>query len=524
MKKIYSLFFLLLHLVFISQTKTTDSLRAGIKKDKTDSAKVYHLILLAQELENKESFKTDSVVSRAYKEALEHARTVHSKKLEHLALTWLVSYHRNYMDCVPALQYCRQDSAVVSGMNDRPETEQNLCQLAMVYDRMPGGLPAAERSYRIALKMKEEDKDTSGIIFVLGQMQFLWDHTEEGMVKSMEAYYRMLQIFKTQKNIRKISALYQSLAERFYFDAGNYKKAIEYYLKSLELTRDSTDIWNLAHRLIFLAGAYEESGNYKEAIKYYEKAINADKKGSIITAMHNVSIADCYIKLHDYKKAESYLDKFLKYLDEDSKADHKIKNFNQHFYVTVFLNSATLNELQGQNDEALINYRKAAAASGIVKTENSKGLSETDTLLNPQFVSAYTALGKMFVKLNQKDSAEFYLNIALKEAMMSTDPDYKLETVKAMKQLDSLKGNQNGKYAQLYIQLKSKVDSIQGKKQNGKERINLILLEKEKEYFPGMVSGKRSIQSSKIDFLKLTLFMCLIFLLAAPVIFISRRG
>jgi tetratricopeptide (TPR) repeat protein len=482
------------------------------------------LVQLAQELEHLDGgFKINHRIDSVYREALEKARVSKSKVLEHVALSWLWSYHSNYMDGVPALQYCREDSIVVAQMNERSEIEQNLCHLAMSYDRMLKGSQAAEKSYRVALKMKEEDKDTSGIIFVLGQMQFLWNNAE-GMAKSFEAYHRMLQIFKAKKNVSNMAALYESLGRRFYFYARNYKKALQYYLKSLEIVGDSTDWWNLIHKFEFIAGFYEELGNYKEAIKYYEKALHADARSSVTSAKCNIFIADCYMKLHEYEKVKLYLGKFLKYLDEDSKKGHEIKNFNKHFYVGTFLALARLNELQGQNDEALMNCRRSVAAAKIVKAEEMKGASETDTILSPQFLSAYTALGKMFVKLGQKDSAEFYLNVALKEAMTATDPEYKLETVKAMKQLDSLKGNQDGEYAHLYVRLKSKAESIEDKRQKEKERVSQVLLEKEKEYFPEMVTSENSIQSTKIDLLKFSLFICLIFFLAGAVIFISRRN
>jgi tetratricopeptide (TPR) repeat protein len=524
MKKIYFLFFSFLPLIFISQNKTADSLKELIKADKNDSAKVHHLVQLAQELEHlTEGFKINSGVDSIYKRALERARAAKSKTLESYALLWLWSYHSNYMNCIPALQYCREDSVLLSQMSNRSDIEQNLCHLAMTYERMPKGLQAAENSYKVALKMKEEDKDTSGIIFVLGQMQFLWDNAE-GMAKSFEAYHRMLRIFKAKNNILNMAHLYESLGDRFYFNARNYKKALQYYLKSLEIGGDSADRWNLAHKFEFIANFNEELGNYKEAIKYYEKAIKADERGSITSVKRNIFIADCYVKLNEYKNAKLYLDKFLKYLDEDSKVSRKIKNFNQHWYIGVYLSLAKLNELQAKNDQALVYCKKAASSARIVMAESKRNLSPEDTILDPQFITAYTALGKMFVKLDQKDSAKFYLSAALNEAMMATDPDYKLETVRAMKQLDSLKGNQDGEYAHLYARLKSEVDSIESKKQKEKERINLVLLEKEKEYFPGMITGGNPIQNTRIDLLKLSLFLFLIFFLAGVVIFISRKN
>ena len=58
-----------------------------------------------------------------------------------------------------------------------------------------------------------------------------------------------------------------------YSDWGQYDKALEYYEKSLELSRKLGDVKGEGNTLNNLGNVYKDWGQYTKAVEYYEKSL-----------------------------------------------------------------------------------------------------------------------------------------------------------------------------------------------------------------------------------------------------------
>lgn len=95
------------------------------------------------------------------------------------------------------------------------------------------------------------------------------------------------------------------------YSQSEYEKAIENYLKTVQLERNATDITRLSTALDNIGISYSTLGNYSESLKYYLEALKVrekaqDKEGISVT-MGN--IARVYASLGSHTKAVDYVNK-----------------------------------------------------------------------------------------------------------------------------------------------------------------------------------------------------------------------
>jgi len=130
--------------------------------------------------------------------------------------------------------------------------------------------------------------------------------------KALECYLKALNIneklgtkFGIADNLGNIGIIYNELK--------NNTKALEYYFKALDLNKIIANKYGIANNLGNIANIYEEQSNYSKALEYYQKVLDIYKhsgnKSNIASCFQKIGII--YSNLKDYQKSLEYLNKSL---------------------------------------------------------------------------------------------------------------------------------------------------------------------------------------------------------------------
>lgn len=188
-----------------------------------------------------------------------------------------------------------------------------------------------------------------------------------------------------------------------YEHAKNYHKAIEYYLKAMDIEPDDIT----ANRI---SNCYDELGNYEMALQYIDKAISMNpEKSRYLQYKANI--------LDNAGRRQEAIEEISKYIeqnpdnaigyycrgrfkDHSSNIDGAIDDYNLSIalddeYTYTHLNRGVLLRLQGREDEARVDFKK------VIKL---------DTVPN-----RYSKAMFAFYYLGQKDKALDFMDKVLKE-------------------------------------------------------------------------------------------------------------
>ena len=135
--------------------------------------------------------------------------------------------------------------------------------------------------------------------------------------KAIEYYSKSLKVSEEIGDKKGIAKSLNNLGT-IYDNQGDYKKAIERYSKSLKISEEIGDKNVIAALINNLGRIYDNQGNYKKAIEYYSKSLKISEeigdKDVIATSLNN--LGHIYKSQGDYKKAIEYYSKSLKISEE----------------------------------------------------------------------------------------------------------------------------------------------------------------------------------------------------------------
>ena len=187
-----------------------------------------------------------------------------------------------------------------------------------------------------------------------------------------------------------------------YKDMGNYKKALEYYLKNQSAVEA---VFGRAHAVTAVAysnigAAYDNLGNYSKALEYYQKSLSVWEKvhGGTehpdIALVYN-SIGVLHYTLDNYTEAMDYYQKALAIREKAYGQDHED-------VAASYNNIGTLYSELGDNDKALEYCQKALEIWLKVYGRN-----------HPYVATCYDNIGCIYEELEDYDKALEYCNTAL---------------------------------------------------------------------------------------------------------------
>ncbi len=207
-----------------------------------------------------------------------------------------------------------------------------------------GNYAKAIQHYLKSLDIYETLNNTEGISLALSNIGLIYSNQKE-YEKALEQYQRSLKIAQKEGNQKGIATAMNNMglilerqADQFYHqnehDSAdvNYKKALEHYLKALELEEKIGNLKDLSATLVNVGSFYQGVGKrslnkkdvntsqnqYALALTYFERSLKIDEEvgnlGSLAGTM--VSLASINNSLENYELALKHGEKGLKVAQE----------------------------------------------------------------------------------------------------------------------------------------------------------------------------------------------------------------
>lgn len=140
--------------------------------------------------------------------------------------------------------------------------------------------------------------------------------------KSDEYYDQAIPIYKQYNDSLNLIRVFNSQAINFQMK-GNVELAFETFLRSLELAKKFGDRATIANTLLNIGVMYDNIGDSERCLQYYKEALQyADKNDKASIALLQSYIAEVYLNLKNYTRAEEYLNKAV----ENSKSSNDTKS------------------------------------------------------------------------------------------------------------------------------------------------------------------------------------------------------
>jgi hypothetical protein len=274
-------------------------------------------------------------------------------------------------------------------------------------------------------------------------------HDQWMYVNSNNAYFYNNQALNLARELRDkllLARAYGNKGNEF-FDEGDLKSSLQYYLKSSELISEKEQPLLMALNLSNISNVFSLKGDYPTSMEYAYRSIALSKKspeGLNLTCHTRANLAGTYTSLEQYKKAEFLLIKTLNeiktypsptvkamaytYLGMNYSKEHKIKTAihyqklalqeTEPFGLDYFTSRAcySLGNLYLSNKEpqkALYFERRAKVLSTLSED------AQIQIVSNAGIANTFLDLGKL-------DSASFYaeqaLSIAQQKGIKSSQP------------------------------------------------------------------------------------------------------
>jgi two-component sensor histidine kinase len=220
--------------------------------------------------------------------------------------------------------------------------------------------------------------------------------------KALDYYIQAAKKAEEAGNLNKITEAYGNMAI-VYKDIGDKQKAIETNLKALELCKKTKNKTIEALQYDNLAACYNELGKYEPAMKYARMGLTTRQEinDPKLICYSLITIANIYKGKGDFTNA---LDYYSRGLAIGEKISH-----------IVLVGRTNI-----QIGDVLLQMNKPAEAKKHLFTSLSI-LNKAGTL-KPQ-ISAYKLLAEACLKLNEKDSAYYYLqkHIVVKDSVVEEE-------------------------------------------------------------------------------------------------------
>ena len=171
-------------------------------------------------------------------------------------------------------------------------------------------------------------------------------------------YKQALDYLDKSLNIKEEIGDKQGMAKSYnnigmiYKNQGNYKQARAYYDKSLKMLKKMGDKSGMASSLGNIGVIYKNQGNYEQALEYYDKSLKMFKKMDDKSGMAGSlgNIGAIYFYQSNYERALEYMDKSLKIKEEIGDKKGMAVSYN---------NIGGIYYQQGNHDRALDYYDKS---------------------------------------------------------------------------------------------------------------------------------------------------------------------
>ncbi len=236
------------------------------------------------------------------------------------------------------------------------------------------------------------------LILIKGDVQWQWGDFDS----SLFYYEKALQLAKDLKRERGVCTALSNIGY-VYMDKGNIGKAIEYYLKCIELNKGKYEE-NQQANYSYIATAYSRIKDTANAFYYFNEALQiAIKEKDLHEQASNLNnIGTAYFHVNDYLNAEKYYEQALKlYKTTGSKSD----------YAGTLMNVGAI-QIKKKN------FKKA----NVCLTEVLTITRENDFKVTEMLCLA--SFGELYAQTNRFDKADSCFKESIKMALSFSSKSY----------------------------------------------------------------------------------------------------
>jgi len=262
------------------------------------------------------------------------------------------------------------------------------------------------------------------------ELSKLTESIQKEASSSYKGWHRLGKLLITLAKFDKANELYEILLEQacdqnekayifhqfgtIHDGQGNYNEAVEYYEKSLEISKKSLPANHSSLAILYnnIGLVYKSMGEYSKALEYYEKDLEISKKSlpenhpDLATSYNNIGLV--YKSMGEYSKALQYYEKSLEIKKKTLPEDHPS-------LATSYNNMGSVYDSMGEYTKALEYYEKSLE---IMK----KSLPAN----HPSLATSYNNIGVVYDSMGEYTKAlEYYekdLEI-LKKTLPANHPD-----------------------------------------------------------------------------------------------------
>ncbi len=217
--------------------------------------------------------------------------------------------------------------------------------------------------------------------------------------KGVDISHQLLEMQHDNKTfIRRILALYANMGNVHYY-RGEYSKAIDNYLRSLNYSNQINYVPGKANCLSNIGASYKDLLNYPKALEYNYKSLALAKntKDNYLISQSLNNLGATYYSLPNYDSARYYFTLSTQRFEKEN---------NEYELINSYVNMGDVYRHFNQFDTALIYYNKALTYS--------KKLGSTDGLIN-----VYYMLGQLYDTTGHFQKAIINFNKSLALAVQS---------------------------------------------------------------------------------------------------------
>lgn len=209
---------------------------------------------------------------------------------------------------------------------------------------------------------------------------------------SIDFARRGLELANSEKD-KSAVAQFNSIMARNYYFLGNYREALDLYLKALAIYESLSDARGIIGVNVNLGAIYDRLADDNKALSYYQNALrvlNTDGQGILSerpefkTILYN-NIASVYNRMNDYARSEEYSSEALQ---------SALSNNDLHTLGVIYNNMGAEYVRKGDYPRARSFFCKSV--------ESRQKIGDMDGL-----AKSYLFMVDYFIAVNQNDSAEF---------------------------------------------------------------------------------------------------------------------
>jgi serine phosphatase RsbU (regulator of sigma subunit)/Tfp pilus assembly protein PilF len=285
----------------MSQKQDLMTMIESVNKGGNDTVEVNLLVDICDSL-----FRTKPAETLNYgTKALELAKKLKYQKGEAYALKYVGMGYFIQGEYIKAMSYFQKALEIFELIKDKKGSANMLSNIGVIYNNEGNDAKALEL-YLQSLSISQEINDSVRVVTALINIGLIYSKKESSIDKAQDNYLKALKISEQINYLIGIGTITVNLGELF-FQKGQYKEALVYFEKSLEVFRKAKT-GSIPYTLINIGKIYAKEKYYQNAFKYLEEALEIAKQNNskLEIGQALLGLANTCLQKGDTQKAKDY--------------------------------------------------------------------------------------------------------------------------------------------------------------------------------------------------------------------------